>query len=1019
MKITDLFIRKPILAISINLLILLIGITSIQKLNVRQYPRSDSAVVVITTAYIGASADLVRGYITTPLERAISSAEGIDYLESASRQGLSTIRVNLQLNYKPNDALTQIQSKIDQVKNQLPPEAETSVINVESKDTSFAAMYISFYSDKLDENQITDYLTRVVQPKLSVVPGVQRAEILGDRTFAMRIWLKPDRMASRGLSATDVRAALSGNNSLSAIGNTKGAYIQVNLTANTDLKTKSEFENLIVLEKNGTIIRLKEIADVELGAQSYEEDVRFGGKKATFMGIYVLPNANSLDVIKGIRAIFPEIQKSLPTGISGSISYDSTKYISDSIHEVTKTLIETILIVVVVIYLFIGSFRSVLVPLVAIPLSLVGACSLMLMLGFTLNLLTLLAIVLAVGLVVDDAIVMLENVERHISEGKSPFDAAIIGARELLGPTISMTITLAAVYAPIGFQGGLTGSLFREFAFALSGAVIVSGVVALTLSPMMSSALLHSNKEIHGFEKWLNLFFEKVKNLYRSILKETLVSYKLTLFVGLIIGLLWIPFYLFSMKELAPAEDQGVVFGIVQASPNASLDQTTLFSNLINDRFSQFPECDQTFQIITPSGGFSGMVLKPWTERKRTAQQLTQEAMVKFSDLSGIQFIAVTPPALPGGSDFPVEFIISSTDEPRLLLDYANQLVGKAFQSGLFMFADCDLKFDIPQTEIIFDRNKVASMGLSLQQVSADLGAMLGGDYVNRFSIQGRSYKVIPQIKRSDRLNPEQIEKLYVRGPDGTLVPLSTFATLKHSVEPRQLNRFQQLNSVKIYGPMIPGITLDQALSFLEKEAKKILPPEYAIDFSGESRQLRQEGASLAQTFILAILLIYLVLAAQFESFRDPFIIILGSVPLALSGALVFVFFGVKGSTINIYTQVGLITLVGLVAKNGILIVEFANKLQEEGYSKLDAIREASSTRLRPILMTSAATVFGHLPLVFVTGAGAAARNNIGIVLVTGMTIGTIFTLFIVPSIYLLLGANRTVEKAQRESGIA
>ncbi len=1011
MKITDLFIRKPILAISINLLILLIGVTSIQKLNVRQYPRSDSAVVVITTAYIGANADLVRGYITTPLERAISSAEGIDYLESASRQGLSTIRVNLQLNYKPNDALTQIQSKIDQVKNELPPEAETSVINVESKDTSFAAMYISFYSDKLDENQITDYLTRVVQPKLSVVPGVQRAEILGDRTFAMRIWLKPDRMASLGLSATEVRAALSGNNALSAIGNTKGAYIQVNLTANTDLKNKSEFENLIVQEKNGTIIRLKEIADVELGAQSYEEDVRFGGKKATFMGIYVLPNANALDVIKGVRAVFPEIQKNLPTGISGSISYDSTKYISDSIHEVIKTLTETILIVIVVIYLFIGSLRSVLVPLVAIPLSLVGACSLMLMLGFTLNLLTLLAIVLAVGLVVDDAIVMLENVERHISEGKSPIDAALIGARELLGPTISMTITLAAVYAPIGFQGGLTGSLFREFAFALSGAVIVSGIVALTLSPMMSSVLLHSNKEIHGFEKWLNLFFEKVKNFYRSILKETLVSYKLTLFVGLIIGLLWIPFYLLSMKELAPAEDQGIVFGIVQASPNASLDQTTLYSNLINDRFSQFPECDQTFQIITPTGGFSGMVLKPWTERKRTAQQLTQEAMVKFSDLSGIQFIAVTPPALPGGSDFPVEFIISSTDEPRLLLDYANQLVGKAFQSGLFMFADSDLKFDIPQTEIVFDRNKVASMGLNLQQVSADLGAMLGGDYVNRFSIQGRSYKVIPQIKRSERLNPEQIENLYVRGPEGKLVPLSTFATLKHSVEPRQLNRFQQLNSVKIYGPMIPGITLDQALSFLEKEAKKILPPEYAVDFSGESRQLRQEGASLAQTFILAILLIYLVLAAQFESFRDPFIIILGSVPLALSGALIFVFFGVKGSTINIYTQVGLITLVGLVAKNGILIVEFANKLQEEGLSKLDAVREASSTRLRPILMTSAATVFGHLPLVFVTGAGAAARNNIGIVLVTGMTIGTIFTLFIVPSIYLLLGTNHSVKK--------
>ncbi|MES2310462.1 MAG: efflux RND transporter permease subunit, partial [Verrucomicrobiota bacterium] len=565
-------------------------------------------------------------------------------------------------------------------------------------------------------------------------------------------------------------------------------------------------------------------------------------------------------------------------------------------------------------------------------------------------------------------------------------------------PTISMTITLATVYAPIGFQGGLTGSLFREFAFTLSGAVVISGVVALTLSPMMSSQLLHSNKEIHGFEKWLNLLFDKIKNLYKAILIETLASRFLTITVGLIIGVLWIPFFLFSGKEPAPNEDQGVVFGIVQAPPNASLDQTTFFSNQFYERFSKFPECDITFQIINPTGGFSGMVLKPWSQRHRTAQEISQAAMGTFSDLAGIQFIAVTPPPLPGGSDFPVEFILSSTDEPRHLLDYSQQLVAKAFQSGKFMFADCDLKFDIPQTEIILDRDKVASMGLTLQGVSEDLGSMLGGNYVNRFSIQGRSYKVIPQIKRSQRLNPEQIQNLYVGGPQGKLVPLSTFATLKNTVEPRQLNRFQQLNSVKIYGPPMPGTTLDDALKFLETEARKIVPPDYTIDYSGQSRQLRKESASIIQTFGLAIILIYLVLAAQFESFRDPLIILLGSVPLALTGALVFVFFGVNHSTINIYTQVGLITLVGLISKNGILIVEFANKLQEEGYSKLDAVREAASTRLRPILMTTAATVFGHLPLVFVSGAGAAARNNIGIVLVTGMTIGTIFTLFIVPS---------------------
>jgi multidrug efflux pump len=1008
MKWTDIFIRRPVLAICVNLLILLIGIQSVRQLNIRQYPRSDNAAIVITTAYVGANADLVRGFVTTPLERVIASADGIEYMESSSEQGKSTITARLRLNFNISEALTQIQAKVAQVRNDLPPEAEAPVIDVQNIDTRFAAMYLGFYSDEMEENQITDYLTRVVQPKLSALKGVQRADILGNRTFAMRVWLKPDRMGALNISPADVRTALAGNNSLSALGSTKGSMIKVNLTANTDLQTVEEFEQLVVKDNKGTLVRLKDIADVVLGAENYEDNVRFTGQTATFMGIYALPNANSLDVTAQIRKLFPEIEKQLPPTMKAAICYDSTAYIQESIDEVVKTLTETILIVIVVIYLFIGSFRSVLVPLVAIPLSLVGAFGLMLAMGFTINLLTLLAVVLAVGLVVDDAIVMLENVERHISEGLAPIPAAIKAARELATPIISMTITLVAVYAPIGFQGGLTGALFKEFAFTLAGAVLISGFVALTLSPMMSSRLLQSSGHEKGFQALLNRFFERLRVGYKNILSGILRFVPVTIVLWILIFMLAIPFWMFSKKELAPMEDQGVVFSIIEAAPNATLDQTMLFATEVEKLFRGFPERYITFQITNPSGGFAGMVTKPGKERTRTAMQIQQEANKKLGSIPGIRALAITPPPLPGGSDFPVEFIITSTDEPERIFDYSNQLVAKAFQSGLFIYANSDLKYDLPQAEVVLDRDKIASMGLDLSQISADLGAFVGGNFVNRFSIQGRSYKVIPQAKRDSRLNPDQLTDIYVTGPDNQIVPLSGFASIQESVQPRKLNRFQQLNSAKIQGLPRPGVSLDEALRFMEDQSAQLLPRSFSIDYSGESRQLRLEGSAFITTFVLACLLIYLVLAAQFESFRDPFIILLGSVPLALSGALLFVFLGIKDISINIYTQVGLITLVGLVSKNGILIVEFANALMEEkNLSKLDAVVEAASTRLRPILMTSVATVVGHAPLMFVTGAGAASRNNIGIVVVTGMAIGTAFTLFVVPAIYLLLAADK------------
>jgi len=1005
MRLTDLFIRRPVLALVVSLVILIAGIQSIRSLSVRQFPRSDIAVVQVTTAYVGANADLVRGFITSPLERVIASADGIDYIESSSAQGVSTITVHLKLNYDTNAALTQIQAKVAQVRNDLPPEAEAPIIELATADNQFAAMYLGFASKDLDQNQISDYLTRVVQPKLSAVAGVQRAEILGGRTFAMRVWLKPEKMAAMGISPSQVRDALAQNNYLAALGSTKGSMVSVNLVANTDLQTPEEFRNLVVKEDKGTVVRLGDIADVVLGAENYEQDVRFNGQTATFMGIWVLPTANALDVIARVRKELSGIQGQLPVGMTLGIPYDSTEYIKNAIHEVVKTLTETLLIVVLIIFLFLGSMRALIIPVVAIPISLIGAVFLMQVAGFTINLLTLLAIVLSVGLVVDDAIVMVENVERHLAGGQPPFQAAIHAARELVGPIIAMTITLAAVYTPVAIQGGLTGSLFREFAFTLAGAVLVSGVVALTLSPMMGSKLLRAGDTERGFSGWINRKFDGVREAYMRTLAGTLQYRPVVLVLWAIVLLLIVPFYMFSQKELAPKEDQSVVFGIVQAAPNATLDQTKLFTTAINDVYKSFPETQNTFQLTFPTGGFGGMVTKPWTERKKSTEQLQVAAAAGFSKIPGVRVISLVPPSLPGGGSFPVDFVIASTAEPEQLVAFANQLVQKAFASGMFMFADADLKFDQPQAEVVFNRDKVRSQGVDLSQTGRDLSTLLGGNYVNRFSIQGRSYKVIPQVKRSERLTPDQLKDIYVTGQDGKLVPLSTFATLKTTTEPRELKRFQQLNAVHIQGVIPPPVSLDRALSFLEGEAKKILPPGFTIDYAGESRQLRTEGSRFIGIFLLSAILIYLVLAAQFESFRDPFVILAGSAPLAICGALLFSFLGL--TTLNIYSQVGLITLVGLVAKNGILIVQFANHLQETGVEKLRAVIEAAGTRLRPILMTTAATVFGHLPLVFARGPGAGARNSIGIMLVTGMIIGTMFTLLVVPAIYTLVARAR------------
>jgi multidrug efflux pump len=1030
-SITDIFIRRPVLAIVVNVIILVAGVRAITSLNTRQYPRLASATIVIRTAYIGADADLVRGFITVPLERSVAAAEGIDYIESQSIAGLSTINVRLKLNFDSTAALADISARVAQMRADLPPEAQVPSIAVEPSDAAIAAMYLSFNSTILEENQVTDFLIRIIQPRLSALPGVQKADILGGRTFAMRIWLNPDRMAALNVSPSAVRQALAANNYAAAVGQTKGQLVQLDISANTDIKSVEEVEQLVLREHQGTLVRLRDVAKVELGAEEYDLDVRFDGKGAVFMGVWVAPTSSSLEVIKGVRAEMLKIQAELPTGMEGHVAFDSTTYIEDAMNEVVHTLVDTIVIVAIVIFLFIGALRSVLVPLVAIPISLIGGMFLMYSFGFTLNLLTLLAIVLSVGLVVDDAIVVVENVERHMRDGMSKFDAALLSARELVGPIISMTITLAAVYMPIGLQGGLTGALFREFTFTLAGTVLISGVVAVTLSPMMASKLLKDGHNPGWFARKVDHVFGGMRNFYMRRLDTSLRMRPAVYVVWILLAILVVPLYMFSAKELAPTEDQGGLFTAMDVPPNATLEQMTTYSAEVARIFKETPEFANTFQITFPTGGFGGMLMKPWKERNRSIFPIEQELNMKLSTITGVRAPVFLPPALPSAGLFPVEMVIASTATHEEIAGFADQLVMAAMQSGQFAFPPIvDVRIDQANAELVIDRDKVAALGQTMQQVGFDLGAILGGNFVNRFELEGRAYKVIPQIERAYRLTPEQLTEIHISGPNNSLIPLGAVASIKMGVQPRTLNRMQQLNAVKISG--VATQSLADALDALEVAAAKILPPNYRIDYTGESRQQRAEAGKFLPAMALALLLIFMVLAAQFNSFRDPFIILACSAPLAMFGALIFTFLKFSGppgmtfgltdgwtTTLNIYSQVGLVTLVGLVSKNGILIVQFANSQQVEGKSKLEAVREACRIRFRPIVMTMFATVAGHFPLTLVDGPGAAARNSIGLVLVGGMTIGTLFTLFILPSVYVLLARDHSKDRPQLATAVS
>lgn len=1011
MAFTDIFIRRPVLAGVISTLIFLIGLKSLSVLQVRQYPELTNTVIKVTTVYPGASAELMQGLITTPVQQKVATAQGVEYVTSTSKQSMSVVTAFVKLNFPPDVAMTEVISKVSETQSELPHEAEAPVIIKETGDT-IAAMYLAFSSDQLSNEQITDYLKRQIQPRLAVIDGVGSSDILGGNTFAMRVWLNPQRMAGFNVTAEDVNIALTKNNYQSAPGSVKGYFVASSVQANTDLKNADEFANIIIKSVDQTVVRLKDIASVELAAETYNSSVKINNQQAVFIAIKNTPSANPLQMVKGIRDQFPNFERNLPPTLKMDVAYDSTKFISSSIHEVIRTLIEASFIVMAVIFLFLGSFRVVMIPLVTIPLSIIGVFTALLILGFSINLLTLLAMVLAIGLVVDDAIVVVENVHRHLAQGKRPLEAALFGTREIAIPVITMTITLMAVYAPIAFMGGLTGSLFREFALTLAGAVVISGLVALTLSPMMCSKIMTKESLSGSFSTMIEHQFEGIKEKYKGVLEKVLAKPKRM--VALSIALIGLSLFFFKMtpQELAPMEDQGFIMAMTKAPQYANIDYMTKYGNELNKHFETIPEKDLIFVINgmeSPTMGMGAIIFKPWEERRRSQQQILPEIHQKLWTIPGISAFAFQMPPLPGGSrGMPLQFVVNGMASYEVLYQVMDQLKMAARQSGLFMVVDSDLSYNNPIVKVEIDHSKANQLGINMQDVGQVLAVMMGENYVNRFNLEGRGYKVIPLTKREYRLTPERIGQFYLKGASGKQIPLSTIATIKEEVQPNELYQFNQINSATFQAVVLPWVSLGSAIDFLKKYGETQLPQGFSYDYLSEARQYVQEGNALVGTFIFALVIIFLVLAAQFESVRDPFIVLL-SVPTSIFGAALVMFMG--ATSINIYSQVGLVTLVGLITKHGILMVEFANQLQEEqGMSRYEAIVTSASIRLRPILMTTAAMVVGLIPLVLASGAGAASRFSIGAVIIAGMVIGTSLTIFIVPSYYLLLSRTKIKE---------
>ena len=1002
MAFTDPFIRRPVLATVVSLLIVLLGLQAFDKLTIRQYPQLENALITVTTAYPGANAETIQGYITQPLQQSLASAEGIDYMTSVSRQNVSTVSIYARIGADSDRLFTELLAKANEVKNQLPQDAEDPVLSKEAADAS-ALMYISFYSDQLSNPQITDYLSRVIQPKLATLPGMAEAQILGNQVFAMRLWLDPLKMAAYELSASDINDAVRQYNFLAAAGEVKGEYVLTSINAGTDLKSPHAFAAIPLKTIGDSRVLLGDVARVEMGAQSYDSISSFDGTPSVYIAIKGTPSANPLDVIKEVRQIMPEIEAQLPPNLKVSIAYDATLFIQVSIDEVLKTLLEAVLIVIVVVFLFLGALRSVLIPVITIPLSMIGVLFFMQLMGYSINLLTLLAMVLAIGLVVDDAIVVVENIHRHIEQGKTPFDAALEGTREIAVPVVSMTITLAAVYAPIGFLEGLTGALFKEFALTLAGAVIISGIVALTLSPMMCAKLLRHDENPSGLAHRLDLLFDSLKRRYQHALHGTLETRPVVLVFALIVLCLIPLLLMFTKSELAPEEDQGIVFIMSNAPQPTNLEYLNRYTDQFVEIFKEFPEYYSSFQINGFNGvqsGIGGFLLTPWNQRERTQMEILPLVQARLDRIAGLQIFGFNLPSLPGtGEGLPFQFVINTPNDYASLLQVTERVKQRALASGKFAFLDIDLAFDKPELAVDIDRAKAAQMGVSMEDIGLTLATLLGEGEINRFTIDGRSYKVIAQVERAYRDNPGWLGNYQVKSESGEMLPLSSLITLSDRARPTQLNQFQQLNSAIIQG--VPIVSMGEAIETVQQIMAEEAPAGFAADYAGAARQFIQEGSALYATFGLALALIFLVLAAQFESFRDP-LVILVTVPLSICGALIPLFLGF--SSMNIYTQVGLVTLIGLITKHGILIVEFANQLRRrDGLSRRAAVEEAAAIRLRPVLMTTAAMVFAMIPLILASGAGAVSRFDIGLVIATGMAVGTLFTLFVLPCVYSLL----------------
>lgn len=1020
MTFTDLFVRRPVLALVVSTLILLFGALALSQLPIRQYPLLENSTITISTDYPGASSELMQGFVTQPIAQAVSSVEGVDYLSSSSVQGRSVVTVRMALNRDSTQALTEVMAKVNQVRYKLPEQAYDPVIE-RSAGEATAVAYVGFSSKTLSTPALSEYLTRVVEPMFTTIDGVAKVEVFGGQKMAMRLWLDSDRLAGRGLTAADVADAVRRNNYQAAPGKVKGQYVVANVRVNTDLTSVEEFRNLVVRNDGNGLVRLKDVGTVELGAAATETSALMDGEPAVFLGVFPTPTGNPLVIVDGIRHLMPAIDKMQPPGVKMALAFETARFIQASIDEVVHTLLEALAIVVAVIYLCLGSLRTVLIPVVTIPLSILGAAGLMLAFGFSVNLLTLLAMVLAIGLVVDDAIVVVENVHRHIEEGKTPLAAAMIGAREVAGPVIAMTLTLAAVYAPIGLMGGLTGALFREFALTLAGAVVVSGVVALTLSPVMSSLLLPAKQSEGRVARAAEWFFGGLTRRYARALDFSLhhrwVTGALALLVMISLPLL----YLMPQRELAPTEDQAIVLTAIKAPQHANLNYVERFAYKLDEVYNRMPETESRWIINGSDGtasGIGGINLTLWQARQRSASAVQADLQREVNDVEGTSIFAFQLPALPGSTGgLPVQMVLRTPQDYPQLYRTLEEVKQNARNSGLFMVVDSDLDYNNPLAEVHIDRAKANSLGIRMSDIGESLAVLVGENYLNRFGMDGRAYDVIPQSLREQRLTPQALARQYVRTQDNTLVPLSTVVSVAVKVEPNKLTQFNQQNAATLQAIPAPGVSMGEAVAFLERQANA-LPAEFSHDWQGDSRQYTQEGSALAFAFLAALVIIYLVLAAQYESLKDPLIILI-TVPLSICGALLPLALGY--ATMNIYTQVGLVTLIGLISKHGILMVEFANELQmHQGLTRRAAILQAAQIRLRPVLMTTGAMVFGLIPLLFASGAGAASRFGLGLVIVSGMLVGTLFTLFVLPTVYTLLARDHAVASPrQRELAAA